>query len=966
MQDLALSKNRRFFLIAVEIFMIASLAGIFIYIFATTLMDREPNDLDAGECIEITEGYERVYPDGTRESITLPYSANEPAETVVTMEYRIPDTVSDNDWLFIRSIKQDISVYIDGELKKTFIQGNQSPFRQDLINRNIFVDIDAGDRGKIVRTESVRHIDGERYFETAFTGTKYDYLLEVVIGEDSLPFFFIFVYFVLGFLCVIFGIYARIVSKGKVQVDYMGWATLFIGVWDATQSQFREFIFSNVKGISILPAVSLMIYPIAMALYFNKIQKNRYVSLYMGSIALDLTIVFTRLLLQILHVRDFYQGVYFAFVEIAVLFLVFIYTVRRDRKIGAVKEYSMVVYGIYGMAFLGVIQIYNFIVSPTGADGIYLCIGFGIVTMMSVINALQTIIRMERETKAAVMASDIKSQFLANMSHEIRTPINAVLGLNEAILRETDQDVVRKYAADVDNAGQLLLSLINDILDFSKLEAGKMSIVPVNYNIKEVITSCCQMISEKVEKKGLKLELAIDENLPSVLNGDEVRVRQIIMNLMSNAVKYTQKGKIKLTVREMAKNEKKTFIRDDTGGMAMLYISVSDTGQGIKPSDREHLFESFTRIDELKNKNIEGTGLGLAITKHLVQLMYGEIDVTSTYGVGSCFIVKLPQEIVDTAPIGQVSVLEGSEKRISIGFDDIFKAPGARLLVVDDVPSNLVVVTSLLKYTQMDIDTASSGDEAIELCRKKAYHVILLDHMMPGRDGIETLKILRKDRDGQNHRTPVIMLSANAMAGAGEKYMMEGFDDYLSKPITAKRLEEKLLKFIPPHMIKHPTSEGGGAAIPAEQAEGAEALSEQAGPATSGSMPANEASPDKLPEDGNAAGAQEGTAPLIDIPSAMKYCGDDMEILRAVAGAFLEDDRRTELKDVLEKGDMEAYSIVIHGIKSASKSIGAETVSEEARKLEMLAKDGDVEGVRAGHDDFIRLYEQLFEEIKNL
>ncbi|MBP5160219.1 MAG: response regulator, partial [Lachnospiraceae bacterium] len=506
----------------------------------------------------------------------------------------------------------------------------------------------------------------------------------------------------------------------------------------------------------------------------------------------------------------------------------------------------------------------------------------------------------------------------------------AVLGLNEAILRETDQEVVRKYAADVDNAGQLLLSLINDILDFSKLEAGKMNIVPVNYNIKEVITSCCQMISEKVERKGLKLELAIDENLPSVMNGDEVRVRQIIMNLLSNAVKYTKEGKIKLSVREMAKNEKKSFVKDDSGRTALLYISVSDTGQGIKPSDREHLFESFTRIDELKNKNIEGTGLGLAITKHLVQLMYGEIAVTSTYGVGSCFIVKLPQEIVDARPIGQVNLLEGTEKKINVGFDDIFKAPGARLLVVDDVPSNLVVVTSLLKYTQMDIDTASSGDEAIDLCRKKAYHVILLDHMMPGRDGIETLRILKKDRDGQNHRTPVIMLSANAMAGAGEKYMMEGFDDYLSKPITAKRLEEKLLKYIPEHMVNLPEKNRSGSA-------GQNVVVQP---------------------------AQEGA--LIDIPTAMKYCGDDMEILKAVAGAFLEDDRREELLGLLEKGDMQAYSIVIHGIKSASKSIGASTVSERARELEMLAKEGDVDTVRAKHGDFVKLYEQLFEEIRNL
>ena len=393
-------------------------------------------------------------------------------------------------------------------------------------------------------------------------------------------------------------------------------------------------------------------------------------------------------------------------------------------------------------------------------------------------------LELEKAVEDAKAASKAKSQFLANMSHEIRTPINAVLGLNSIILRDTSEENIREYAADVDNSGKSLLSLINDILDFSKIEAGRMDIVPIEYNLSSLILDCQNMMYGRINDKGLAFELNCDDSIPSVLLGDEIRIRQIVINLLTNAVKYTPSGKVTLSVSY------KSYDNESI----MLTLSVSDTGIGISEEDQKHLFESFKRLDEKKNRNIEGTGLGLSLVNQLTSLMKGEVSVHSVIGEGSTFSVSIPQKIISNIPVGKIS--SGYKKKTHIDAMDDMADKTGRILVVDDVLLNLKVMQKLLSKTQLTVDVVNSGAKAITISEENKYDLIFLDHMMPEMDGIETLHNMKEDKSNLNLDTPIVMLTANAIEGIKDEYINEGFDDYLAKPVTYPALKNMICKFI--------------------------------------------------------------------------------------------------------------------------------------------------------------------------
>ncbi len=391
---------------------------------------------------------------------------------------------------------------------------------------------------------------------------------------------------------------------------------------------------------------------------------------------------------------------------------------------------------------------------------------------------------LEEQKQLADAANEAKSDFLARMSHDIRTPINAVLGMDEMILRESEEKQTLEYAEQIKGAGKTLLALVNDILDISKIEEGKMELSPTNYQVAPTIAELLVMFKDRAVEKGLEFELDVDENIPKVLHGDDIRIKQCLINLLSNAIKYTNTGKVRFLAHCVKNDGKNVTVR----------VSVQDTGIGMKQEDIKQLFEPFVRLNEAKTREIEGTGLGLSIVYRLLKLMNSELHVESEYGKGSEFYFDLEQQIVDPSPIGKVSS-ETLKKPEENKYHSMFAAPNARVLVVDDNAVNLMVLKGLLKNTQMYVDTAKSGKEAIELFAAGDYDCVFIDHMMPEMDGIETLGELKKSEKAG--KVTFVALTANAINGAKEMYLEAGFEDYLSKPVDPKELEKMLIKYLP-------------------------------------------------------------------------------------------------------------------------------------------------------------------------
>lgn len=388
--------------------------------------------------------------------------------------------------------------------------------------------------------------------------------------------------------------------------------------------------------------------------------------------------------------------------------------------------------------------------------------------------------------------SESKNSFFASMSHEIRTPINTIIGLNEMIIRESSEDTTKEYAGNIQSASKMLLSLVSDILDLSQMEMKRMEIIPLEYKTVDLFGDLIDMIQVRLKEKKLEFLIDIDENIPSVLLGDMKRVGQVLLNILTNAAKYTQEGSVTLAARMEPLGEEEISLK----------IIVTDTGIGIRKEDLQHIYDSFQRVDARKNLKVEGSGLGLSITKQLVDMMGGEITVDSIYTKGSVFTVTLPQKVIDRTPIGSVKFLSRSREKTQ-EYSPKFEAPEARILIVDDNPMNSMVESKLLKETKIKVDVAESGAQCLEMTKRKYYHVILMDYMMPEMDGVQTLKQIRKQENGLCRNSAIVVLSANSAAEAGIQYLEEGFDGYLEKPIQGSAMEAEILKFLPDDIVEY-------------------------------------------------------------------------------------------------------------------------------------------------------------------
>ena len=590
---------------------------------------------------------------------------------------------------------------------------------------------------------------------------------------------------------------------------------------------------------------------------------------------------------------------------------------------------STIVYYLY-MVLAGryISQTGSFDVSETILDLLIILIGSLMLLVVIAWNK-QLQVRLKQKAEEAETAANSKSAFLANISHEIRTPLNAILGMNELVLRESRQPHIKEYAMYIKNSGKSLLTIISDILDLSKIESGKVYLVNENYSLSSLVEDVERSIQKRIMEKGLELKIYVEPELHENLKGDEVRIKQIIMNLLTNAVKYTEKGEVRLYITGNVVDNKQS-----------LTIEVSDTGIGMRSEDMDKLFTNFERLDLKRNRSVEGTGLGLPITKNLLVAMGGDITVSSVYGEGSTFTATVGQEIVNEEQIGDYRKKYKEKLHHEVRYQESFHAEDARILVVDDNEVNLKIVVGLAKNTKLQIDTALSAAEGLKLIRQYSYQLLLIDHMMPEMDGIEMLQHVKTMDGGIYKDIPAVAITANALSGAKQTYLDAGFCGYLSKPIDPERFEQIIKDNLPQEYVTECGDGNGDAATEGQETDG---------------------TPDPKQ-------AEEWSIPGIDIAKALSYIGGSRELYISLLRTYLDgsEERIRKLEECKNKEDIFNYDITIHGLKGISASIGADSMAAAAAGLEEACKDPRtaMAYIQMNHDQAVSQYRELLEQIK--
>ena len=928
-----------------------------VFIYAACSFEKNERSLSQGEITAFNTGWVLIKADGSRHEIELPYYEDSKADEWIAIENKIPKEFYGKSLSFLTADK-NVRIFADGKVIYEFGVNNVRSFGVAPGSITNIIDIPSDlPEGKI-RIELQSPFDNYAASIDDIRVADRDILVLDLLNHNVIDFCCAFLILLAGNTFMLLALVQKRFNQGTDGLEYLVAYCFLAFVYYCIETKAMSLFYANQALYSAVVFLILMELPVFFIAYYAKgflAEKSRQ---FKGLMLLACVNVVVQLGLQLSGIMDFMHMAVFShgiqFLTICITIVNIFSLLKRQQNAHRLLEFVAVCSMGIG-ALLDIIRSYTLKTEHLPKLSRYGTTMFCLCMLAAHMNQIlrryaaslkenaqllkqeveiiekknEELQIAEKEANAANMA---KSEFLARMSHEIRTPINAVMGMDELILRETKDDSIREYAKDIQGAAQVLLGLVNEILDLSKIESGKMVLDSTEYDVSSMLHDIINMIAVRAKAKNLEFNIQIANDLPSVLFGDDTKLRQIFINLLSNAVKYTHKGSITLRVSGEA-----------VGEMLRMHVSVQDTGIGIRKEDMPKLFEAFERIEEKRNRSIEGTGLGMNITILLLDMMGSKLDVESEYGKGSTFSFTVEQRIIHNTPIGDFEA-QYRKKMEQKKEEKRLYAPGRKILVVDDNEMNRKVFSALLKESGIQVTEAEGGHVGLSLASQNTYDLIFLDHMMPEMDGVETLHALRELVNNPNDKTPIIALTANAIVGAREFYKREGFDGYLSKPILMKDL----------------------AKIICENISGAKMVAKEEEPAQG----------EKIAEKHEKEIEQSSIlAPVEDFDweVALRHCMNE-KVLQTILRKFChnipkEIDTLTEMLHAIEVSGadneeaVDAYRIHIHGLKSSLATIGNLRLSEIAKELEMAAKESDTEVIKQHNPVFCKELEACGERL---
>ena len=826
--------------------------------------------------------------------------------------------------------RMDLKVEVGGRVVKEWKREDAPIIGGPAKNSYFIIPIRQEDAGSEIKITLTGKGFSGKFFDV-FVGRNYELVRYLELKSGAFQFGMSLSLLVCSLVIVFSGLILQVLYKQSLKLIYMAMGIFVASSWMVADSFVFQFLFRTqfIDGLMSYMTTLCIVFPFIA--YLDAIQDYRYKKWYVLIAVAEFLNLAVCVLLHVTYTVSFSRLLLTLDAVIALGIIGCLIITVIDIRKGKAKSYRYVAYGFLAFMVLSVVEIVliNTVVERVEGGviiaGLYILFGFAIVQQISEIKQVQF------ERDRANEEGMAKTRFLASMSHEIRTPINSILGMNEMILKESRDPNILNYAGIINDSGTMLLSIINDVLDVSKIDNDMEELVCANYDPAKLFDNAVEMLRTQANKKGLEIKVGKPQNLPDRLFGDEKRISQIVINLLSNAVKYTEEGTVTFT-GECFKNENEY----------VLCFYVSDTGIGIKKEDMEGIFDPFHRLDLRKNQNIQGTGLGLSIVKSLVEKMGGEIHVESTYGKGSTFSVRIPQKEKDEEALEKYNSGNAIEDDDLKDIDDNYIAPDARVLEVDDNVANQIVVKEFLKSTGIQLDIASGGKEAVKLCKINKYDVILMDHMMPEPDGIETMRLIRSDEEGLNADTPEIVLTANALIGSRSTYEEEGFENYLSKPVESVRLIKMVRKYLPDSKVMYKPKRRPSSAAKSD-AEGVNVTRS---------------------EEVQNAPISMVDAP-VDIPALLARFDNQEQTVRMILAEIIKEGERKIplLRELVEKEDIKRYAIESHGVKGVMASSCINGLSATAKKHELAAKEGNFDYCRDNLEEFLAQYRDVLDYI---